>query len=102
MNHYTVEGYGFTASGVEEDWVEIGGTRESICSLLARVGVDDITWQLAWAMENPEEEVYRRDSIQRELNGKEHPPAYRIRITVEAEQLTDEQAAAFWKRRRKP
>jgi hypothetical protein len=98
VNKYITEGYGFTAAGPEDDWIEIDGEKEGICGLMSRVGVEHIAWQLAWAMEDPEGEFGTRykDKID-QLGG--NPPAYRIRITVEAEQLTNEQAAAFWKRR---
>lgn len=116
MNPYiartnTVEGQGVAIQGHEEDFLEFmtdypsDGSVYGMSDLLKTVGVDPISWFMLHHFEEEhvkndweDLEIRKHENIKefREQTGEQFPTLYKIRISVEAEELSTEEINKFW------
>jgi len=98
QNRHEVQGVFVPVAGEDENFLlalHKGATDDvSATSLLS--GVRPLRAHIASAFEDPsywpeEVEAYRREK------GRQYPPAYRVKISVEWEQVPDEEAEALWR-----
>jgi hypothetical protein len=92
---------GVPVGGPEEDYLltsEEQGPNSllSMTGLLSQAGARRITWQEATAFETPDSEhfaVYKNNYL--EYHGRV-PRVYKIKLTVEVEELSEEESQKFW------
>jgi hypothetical protein len=83
----TIEGVGYTVADYEDDYVVLDGQSAGVCRLLGRAGVEPIGDGAAETFARHEDDQFWGKYVReyRAATGREFPPLYRIRITVEAE-----------------
>ena len=100
MNKHVVETIGLPVVGPEEDYFRGTNCMESygMSSILRPAGCEEIGWATVTSFEYPGDhrweeyvEAYRRET------GRQFPPLYRVKITVEAEQVPEEESDRYWK-----
>jgi hypothetical protein len=104
MGRYSISGVCIPIGGYDTDHIEFGDDLVGACSLIERAtGVEHVDWSLATAfeMEKGENDEFWGHYITgfRE-SGKKYPPAFKARISVEAEQLQGDELEKFWEDRK--
>ena len=97
-----LEGIGVPVTGPEENYVQFENDIAAITDLAARAEVERVTWKEATAFEaagDPYWERYREDY--RNRTGRQLPKVYRMVFTCEAEELSEEEARAWWEKLRR-
>ena len=114
MNRYEVSGLGVVSADQEGDRVELGEDYVWMSRLAERAGIEVVETYAASCFAEPDMVVDRGDpgldayllDRQREVraeyraeSGREFPRVYRMRLVIEAEELSDDEAAAYWRER---
>jgi hypothetical protein len=99
MKRHEVETTGFPIVGPEEDY--FSGTKPMEChgisSLLRGAGCEAIEWQVASAFGYPGEKTWAKYvSDYRKQTGRKFPPLFKVKITIEAEQVPDSESNKYW------
>ena len=105
MGVYDLEGTGLAVSGYEEDYLDFGPGFVGITDLVTRAaGVGSPDWSVLTAFEycdSPASENWQETADGYRLStGRKWPPVYRVRIHIEAEELSPDEADAWWVARR--
>lgn len=103
QNKHEVQGVFVPVSGQEENFLLAlhQGATDDVSATSLFPGVSPLREHIANAFEEPlfwpeEVEAYRREK------GRKYPPAYRVKISVEWEQVPDEEAEALWRAQASP
>lgn len=96
--HAELDLTGISVIGYEEDYLS---TTEKgsigVSGIVDLVGVENVSWSHAVAFEYPGSKSWLGETEEyRKLTGRTRPPVYRMKIVVEAEELTDAEAEAWW------
>jgi len=105
MGQYEISGVGIAVGSEESNYIELrdGATIDvvGVTDLVRRAGGVVIGESLASALQYPHDEDWR--DVEREARERSGmsgtPPVYRVRISVEIERVSDDQAKEWWKRR---
>lgn len=93
---HEIEGVFVPVAGEEENYLLSLSAKDDVCATNLLPGVLPLRSHMASAFEEPsswpeEVEAYHREK------GRAYPPAYRVRISVEWEQVPDEEVEALWR-----
>jgi hypothetical protein len=112
----SVEGVGLFITGPEQDYVEffsqpslkndrrLGVVTTGMCDLAEQADgiVVDCSYASAFRYgqhKSKDLEATRADYRENEGEGRQYPPLYRIKIDIQLEPISDQEAAVFWKKK---
>lgn len=100
----TIKGIGHAYSGEEENVLVVDGKYHGIANLLEMADAEVLYWMTASAfeLEHCKERFSDWKSYRTEYRaeeGREYPRAYRVKVSLELEELPEEEAVAYWKGR---
>ena len=98
MKTEVTEGICVPVTGEEEDYLQFLDAERRTIGAAGLLSVDQIPCDLANAFEHPDDEYWaERIREYRAHTGREFPPTYRVKVTVEVELVPDKEAAELWR-----
>lgn len=111
MKTHTVEGIGVAIYGEEENYLYLEEKDSvAVSDLFEKAGAETVYSHLEHAFDCQDvswkDEEFGGRSITKTVaeyraqSGRHYPPVYRVKLTIELEEIPEEESNAFWERRR--
>lgn len=102
MSNKQFEFVGVPVIGYEEDYLETINSNIGMSELLVQSGVERISTQEKYGFEYDDGGYFDKYKKQYLLNHPNNkcPPIFKIKMSVEVEQLSEEEAIEFWRNKK--